>query len=281
MSIQTVKIDVNKIQEIALLGVRRAAVFMGLGINAARDSRFREYKLTHITGIELIPADVDEKTIGHFKEEFQLWIIESGFRELLERFSLFLDAIHHHSLLLATNRKKISPEDAEKLHNKFEYTGVTGKLDQMEETFGMSFRHVHYLETLSQARNCLTHRLGIVGDKDCGSDGHFELRWRSFDLLVQALDKDEPVNLSFPIKEPVYFEKGGEVQLKIVDRVRRFPKGAKLALLSKDLAEICHFVILASNDVATAMIDYAKSIGAAEDDTQQKSPSGSDPTVPL
>ena len=258
-------IDVSKIQDIALLGVRRAVVFMGLGTNAARDSRFHEYKLAHITGIELIPSNVDEKTINHFKEEFELWIIESGFRELSERFSLFLDSIHHHTLLLATNRKKITPEDAEKLHNKFEYAGITGKLNYLEQTFGMSLRHAHYLETLAQARNCLTHRLGIVGDKDCNVNGYFELRWRSFDVLAQRPDRAEPDNLSFPMTESVLFEKGAQIQLKIVDRIRRFPKGKKMALSPKDLAEICHFVILASNDVASAMIEYAKTIGATGD----------------
>ncbi len=267
------KIDVNKIQEIAILGARRAAVFMGLGLNAAHDARFQEYRLAHITGIELIPSDVDEKTIGHFKKEFELWIVESGFRELLERFSLFLDSIHHHCLLLATSHKKISPADAVKLHDKFEYAGVTGKLTQLEETFRMHFRDANYLETLTQARNCLTHRLGFVGDKDCDKDGHFELRWRSFDILAQAPDREDPVNLNFPVKEPILFKKGAEIQLKIVERYRRFPKGSKLALSSKDLAEICHFVILASNDVATAMINYAKAIGAIDEDKDQKSPS--------
>jgi hypothetical protein len=265
---KSMKIDVKKIQDIALLGVRRAAVFMGLGINAARDSSFREYELAHITGIELVPSNVDSKTVDHFKEQFQLWIIESGFRELLERFALFLDSVHHHTLLLVTNRQKISPENAKKLHKKFEYVGIAAKLNQMEEDFGMTFRHAHYLATLAQARNCLTHRLGIVGEKDFTSDNYFELRWQSFDLLADVPDKDEPINLSLPIREPIYFRKGAMINLKIVERVRRFAKGDKLALSSKELAEICHFSIIASHDVATAMIDYAKSIGAWEDAQQ-------------
>ena len=271
---QSMKINVKKIQDIALLGVRRAAVFMGLGINAARDSRLREYELAHITGIELVPANVDDKTVDHFKNEFQLWIIESGFRELLERFALFLDSIHHHSLLLATNRKKISPENAEKLHKNFEYKGVGTKLKQLEETFGMSFQHAHYLETLAQARNCLTHRLGVVGEKDCDTDNYFELRWRSFDLLADAPDRDEPVNLALPIKEPIYFREGATLKVRIVDRVRRFAKGEKLAVSSKDLAEICHFAIIASHDVSTAIVDYAKSIGASEDAQQRHAADG-------
>jgi hypothetical protein len=265
---KNIKIDVRKIQGIALLGVRRAAVFMGLGINAARDSTFREYELAHITGIDLVPSNVDSKTIDHFKDEFQLWIIESGFRELLERFALFLDSIHHHSLLLATNRNKLSPADAEKLHKKFEYAGVAAKLKQLGETFGMSFQHAHYLETLAKARNCLTHRLGIVGEKDCDSNPCFELRWRSFDIFADAPDKEEPVNLSLPMKEPIYFREGGTINLQVVDRVRRFSKGEKLSVSSKDLAEICHFVIIASHDVSTAMIDYAKLIGGSEDAQQ-------------
>jgi len=124
-----IEIDGHKILNIALLGVRRAAVFMGLGINAARDSRFREYELAHITGIELVPRGVEDKVVDKFKDEFQLWIIESGFRELLERFALFLDSIHYHSLLLATNHRKIPPKDAEKLNKNFEFKGVAAKLN--------------------------------------------------------------------------------------------------------------------------------------------------------
>ena len=36
------------IQEIAAKGVRRTAVFMGLGLNAALDPNFKAYKLTQI-----------------------------------------------------------------------------------------------------------------------------------------------------------------------------------------------------------------------------------------
>lgn len=260
-----VTIDVSKIQDIALLGVRRAAVFMGLGINAAQDDRFREYELARIAGIELVPPNVESKTIDHFKAEFQLWIIESGFRELLERFALFLDSINHHSLLLATNHNRIFPEDAEDLHRKFEYAGVAGKLKLLEETFGMSFKHAHYLETLAKARNCLTHRLGIIGEKDCNTGNHFELRWRSFDLLADIPNQDEPLCLTLPIKEPVYLRDGATIKMQFVDRTRQFAKGEKFTVSAKDLVEICHFAIIASHDVITAVTDYAKSIGAFED----------------
>ena len=255
---KNITIDIKKIQDIALLGVRRAAVFMGLGINAARDTRFREYELTHITGIELVPANVEAKVVDHFKNEFQLWIIESGFRELLERFALFLDSIHDHSLLLASNRGKISQENADKIHTKFEHAGIAEKLKQLEATFGMNFKHAHYLETLAQARNCLTHRLGIVGEKDCNTGDIFELRWQSIDILAEAPDRDEPINLSFPIKEPIYFQEGATIKVEIIDRALRFEKGEKLAIAPKDLAEICHFAIIASHDVSKAMMDYAK-----------------------
>ena len=262
---KNVEIDGHKILDIALRGVRRAAVFMGLGINAARDSRFREYELAHITGLELVPTGVEDKVIDKFKDEFQLWIIESGFRELLERFALFLDSIHYHSLLLAVNHSKISQRDAEKLNKDFEFKGVAAKLIQLDETFGMKFKHAHHLETLAKARNCLTHRLGIVGDKDCNNDNHFELKWQSMDFSIEAPDRDEPIPLKFPIEEPIYLESGGALMLKFVDRKLRFAKGQKLAVSSKELAEICHFVIIASKDVLTAMRDYAKSIGAVKD----------------
>jgi len=134
----------------------------------------------------------------------------------------------------------------------------------LEETFGMKFKHAHYLETLAKARNCLTHRLGIVGDKDCNNDNHFELKWQSIDLLIDAPERDEPIPFNFPIEEPIYLKEGGALMMKFVDRKLRFAKGKKLVVSSKDLAEICYFVIIASKDVLTAMREYAKLIGAIE-----------------
>lgn len=50
-----ITIDFDKLKEIALRGIRRTAVFLGLGVNAARDENFKDYQLTGIALLRLVP----------------------------------------------------------------------------------------------------------------------------------------------------------------------------------------------------------------------------------
>jgi hypothetical protein len=52
---QLINLDLDKLLDIALKGVRRAAVFMGLGVNAAIDPDFRSYQLSALTNIQTDP----------------------------------------------------------------------------------------------------------------------------------------------------------------------------------------------------------------------------------
>jgi hypothetical protein len=81
---QRISLDLDELFDIALKGIRRAAVFMGLGVNAAIDQNFRSYQLTALTQIQLVPDDVPPETLAHFKEEFRIWIEAGGFRELAD-----------------------------------------------------------------------------------------------------------------------------------------------------------------------------------------------------
>ena len=82
-------IGFGKILAVALKGVRRATVFLGLRLNAALDPEFNKYQLTKIAKIQLLPPDVDAQTLTHFKDEFKTWIVGNGLRELIETFSFF------------------------------------------------------------------------------------------------------------------------------------------------------------------------------------------------
>ncbi|MDP2744700.1 MAG: hypothetical protein Q8P00_06525 [Dehalococcoidia bacterium] len=89
-----VNINLPAIKNIAVKGIRRTAVFMGLGINAANNPDFRQYELAKITSLEFIEPISDEKTLTNFKTEFGRWVIGNGLRELIETFCVFLDEIH-------------------------------------------------------------------------------------------------------------------------------------------------------------------------------------------
>ena len=63
-----------------------------------------KYELTDISPIHLVPSNVPEETIAHFKTEFGRWVITNGLRELIETFALFLDRTHNACLFMAATR---------------------------------------------------------------------------------------------------------------------------------------------------------------------------------
>jgi len=66
-----VVINFDALKDIALRGIRRTSVFLGLGINAARDERLKKWQLTTSSMFRVIPNDVDVETINHFKSTFE------------------------------------------------------------------------------------------------------------------------------------------------------------------------------------------------------------------
>jgi len=68
-------IDFGKLLEVALKGVRRATVFLGLGVNAALDKNFNKYQLTDIAQIQLLSPGVDAQTLFHFKVSSRLGLL--------------------------------------------------------------------------------------------------------------------------------------------------------------------------------------------------------------
>jgi len=51
MNNESIHIDLDQVLQIALTGVKRASVFMGLGVNAAINDNFNKYQLSEITSL--------------------------------------------------------------------------------------------------------------------------------------------------------------------------------------------------------------------------------------
>jgi len=179
-------IDFNKIRETSYKGVRRTEAFLGLGLNAANDPSFRNYELIDISPIHLVPSNVLEETIDHFKTEFGRWIVACGLRELIETFALFLDHTHNACLVMASHKKQITFDDATVWQPAFHYKGIKDKLDTFESRFDVKTNHPEHINRVQRVRNCLTHRHGIVGKQDCDDGDELILKWIGFDIFIET-----------------------------------------------------------------------------------------------
>jgi len=253
-------IDFDRIKGIALRGIRRATVFLGLGVNAARNESITEYDLAE-TRIKLLPLKVSAQELKDMKQNFEKWIIWNSLRELIESFGIFLDAINQSCLLFATSKGRVSSKDADKRGPDFERQGVEGKLRTLRERFNITTKSENYFASINQARNCITHRQGRVGKEDLKGNDSFTPTWRAFDIIIQTPDGAE-VSLQAPMPEGgIYLKDGGTVGLKVLERLREYKLGDIIEFTPMDINEICFLVNQVSSEIIVSTINYAKELG--------------------
>ena len=167
MTRQTHHIDFDKLKDFAHIGVRRAVIFMGIGLNAAHREDFLDYELSKIPSssgerrfpIEFFPEALPTERVNYFKVEFARWIQDCCLCDLLDHHALFLDKIHLHALVVYRSLGKLAEkDDPEKLHNKFRHEGITGKHKSLSERFGIDPTHSATIDQLYEARNALNSR---------------------------------------------------------------------------------------------------------------------------
>jgi len=249
-------IDFGKIHDTAIKGINRAAVFMGLGVNAADMDDLDNYLLDRDTRFRILPEEVSAETIKGWKQEFRIWVVGCGFRELVDRFCVFMDRLYHACSI-------VSRSSTPKIQKEFEDLGMDRKIKKINEEFAVSCHYDEHLSTFYPIRNCFVHRLGLVGPRDLKSDKTLNLRWMRFQTVFttqygheqQIPDFLDPKSPSFVTRE------GGFLGLKWVSAERKFEKGDWIRLNPKELTEILFFARLCAVEYTKSGVGFAKDKG--------------------
>lgn len=275
MTMQTHHIDFDKLKEFAHVGVRRAVIFMGLGLNAAHREDFLDYELSKIPSdpgerripIEFFPKALPAERVNYFKAEFARWIQDCCLCDLLEHHALVLDKVHLHALVVCRSLKLAEGVDAEKLHNKFRHEGIPGKHKSLRDRFGM---HSATIDQLYEARNALTHDFGIVLPKRCDANGDFVLRWPKFNFIGIGSETGRETPLAAMIGERTTEET--TIALRVELRETTYKAGERIEPRREELEEIFHFFAgWAIPSTLTAFVAFLKANGISPEDVN---PSG-------
>jgi hypothetical protein len=228
---------------------------MGLGTNCALDSNFKNYSLSNHTYLDLLGGPLSDAGLKEAKQNFQRWIEGNGLRELNESFTVFLDAIHWACMMIARPGPLSQPFPHVKLQKKFEKAGLDQKLRDLEKDYGVISKYKDGLLTLNRARNCLTHRRGIVGHDDLEKgESHLVVKWYGFDGIVS--DASGNTKILQPVLPRMTIS---EVKLIVVERSKSFKLGEVIAFSTHDLAEICSNYWNETNALHAAVLEFARS----------------------
>ncbi|MES0051726.1 MULTISPECIES: hypothetical protein [unclassified Mesorhizobium] len=262
-----VKVNFDALSEVANLGVRRAAVFMGIGVNASQVDPPIPHVLEGGMQFTVIPDNlpIDQRKVN--AEEFARWVVAGGFRELAETFSVFLHDVYYAGLVL--DREKITVGEHQKALSKFSRQGVSDQLVIASDLLKIDAPFSPTFETMNQARNCMAHRRGIVGAKDVDETESFTLKWRA---LALTLEDGQDLSLLLAAGTPVEIKGGQALSVGMVDREKKFALGDQILLSRHDLQEFCLAVQIAAEVVMKGLADLAQKKGKMPPKTESQTP---------
>ncbi len=241
-------IDLQKLEQVGQVGVRRAALFMGLGLNAAHRDDFNEYRLRSLprtpgqltVPIEFFPEDLPAEKVKDFKDEYATWTIACGLREVIEHYAQLLDQIFAHGLIVLQFKKGKLPftTSPQTRVSAFGRLGVPDKFKELSTILGINIEGSASASELYIARNALTHDLGHVTAKRAPS-GKLEISWVGFDVIGIGKETGKEYSISDLEGKRTPEEIG--IQARTVRRQKEFKVGTSIRLTSQDLSEICSY----------------------------------------
>jgi hypothetical protein len=269
-----INLDLAGLNDLLNSGVLRAYSAVCFSINTVKLPHLDLYPYRQhepgIPPIQLLPDTMSIEQLTEYKEVFSQWVFGNALRELIEIFAIYLDELYKVAFFVNERMRRIesggSLTELEEAVNKeikvFEGKGVSEKL-QIISSFGISTGLAEGIETLNIARNCLTHRNGIVGqgirgDRDLNNGNSLIIRWKYFEIVYRYLDETEAKWIE---GESPSLPEGTQVLQKIIDRVRETPKGERLILLPNDIGEIGYNFLHAGGELMKLLEQFLQDRG--------------------
>lgn len=140
--------------------------------------------------------------------------------------------------------------------------GLSGKLDLLHERFGVPVRWRDEVDSIVIARNCLTHRLGIVAERDVNDTraNLFRLKCRFHGMYLRA-EGHEDIKLS----PGIVAERESSVVIRFGElHERTFGIGEHLSLSNQEFMHIITTLVHVGQDIVGGTIRFMSSRTATD-----------------
>jgi hypothetical protein len=261
-----VRIDFNRLRQLAHVGLQRAYIFMGFGLNAASNPGIIDFGLAETDHAQLVPPITDPSKLQEAKTAFGQWIVSCGVREAIETFAIFLDEVHRVCLFVAHHKGKLPDVDVKRIRRTFRRAGLPDKLKLLTDSFGVVAEWPDFVVSVHRARNCLVHRNGVVGEKDSEDGRPLDISWRAIEVFLDRPDGEVVVRM--PIAEPVHVERGELIGVRWSTRAASFALGERVVLQPSQLAEICTYLYMETNFICNRAGEYLEQLGVRDGGTE-------------
>lgn len=237
-----ININVDDMRELMNIAIRRASAFVRFGLDELDNRDGGSFNLSASIDYQFWPQEISPEVREAAREEYRAWLIGSCIREIDLFFGLFLDKIWFAIEVSELHGSSVRSDHT--FDPKFaRKTNVAAKHCEVASKLGLS-DFFEELNSLSLARNALTHHAGIVRSPfDCNNETRdtLAIKWRAFDILA-VRDGKEVVVDRMPFDTHILPGDGPvKMIMRFTAREIRFSAGHQIKLDNSQLAELCMF----------------------------------------
>ncbi|BBK38300.1 hypothetical protein STAQ_33780 [Allostella sp. ATCC 35155] len=236
---QQIVVDIDAVARIARLSVDRANIFLGIALSGFGQRHNLDHRTVERFKFETLNRDLSEGEKEHVFGEWRNWTINCAIRDLIDAFSIYETRIYELDQLISAGgvgiRSKISANS-----KKFDRHSVSEKWTRLSKSFELPVKYAQHFNSFRALRNCLAHRLGVVGLEDCeGDPPRLRLSWVAPEMVAIAPGLDDVVVSAAGFQEPIEFDTPRQIGVRFANRMREFEPSRSVVLSAADVFEIC------------------------------------------
>jgi hypothetical protein len=200
------------------------------------------------------------------------WVLKNGFRDIAELISVVLEEAHKVLTIYSLIGRQSAGEKLEatelstrdKEISKFHRLSLSDKLDWLlgQPDFSIPSEKLEEVRSINAARNCLSHRSGVVGERDKTEGDALVVKWLGLDATVEV------EGVEIPFDPPMHLEKGGNLITRLVRRTKSFQLGDRINFDQREFSEIAWTIFVFAQAVASGLEQAGKAHGIRFDEAQ-------------
>jgi len=214
--------------------------------------------------------------------EFGIWILGSGLRDMIEALEPFLEEVWKISWALKAQTggpdgPKTKDEileilqDLDKGHAEFREFPVAKKLSRLleEEPTLLTREEKIAFFSIIGLRNCLVHRRGVVGNRDCDAEGGMAVTWLETKVLIEYEDGSTE-----PLYAGMVTEREGMMILRRSWKETKHRLGDQVHFDTQDFTDIALTLFLGAMHMREAFLEKIKALSIEIAPPQQANQAG-------
>lgn len=232
----TLNLDIEAILKAYQFAIQRTALMVAIGTQPVADIPLTA-AMAPLAHLELLKGPLSDEDRIKAEGMYHQWVVGKAFTDLDAQLHHYLDECW--MVLQYGQHGRVIPAGFEP-SSVATQTKSAEKMLKILEAANAPVDDVEFYRTLSNARNILVHRNGIVTADKAFHDSQAMVAWMAPRAYFVSPDGTERM---FEMLEPQQSREGDRMILRVERIERRFEVGERLAFSAHEVAEICAFYL--------------------------------------